>query len=371
MRDRFLEYAVRRLCLTFAAAVSLGAYACGRAPEPAQTVQSSTDVDPSNIPLAQLAAIRGAMWTARLNLPFGPRPHRDDNVIATDFITAYSPADRLRIVEALKARGYTHVVMGPLVDSDGYHGLWPARDWRGAAFAEFLDAVQFFWNHGLAPVVFIHPDNWSFEQTRRELTPLLSQPRAQRLLRIIVPSGWEPTKDGWSSCTWANFAKWGGEVLPHALILIHTVTDVEAPVGTDALCDDKGHSPAEGWARVAPFVHGWLVQNGGYFSPIRQRQDPAWAAQYAAFKASFPAQFDIHTNGSLMQRFENGSDGWPRGSKWGPGTRIRLYAGEYAAYPNTWFNWPEEEGRSLGDMAMAAGADGYLDGGHVPVPVRK
>jgi hypothetical protein len=328
-------------------------------------------VDPSTIPLEQLAAIRGAMWTARLNLPFGPRPGRDDNLIATSFITAYSPADRLRIVAALKSRGYTHVVMGPLVDPGGYHGLWPPSDWRGAAFDRFLDAVQFFWDHGLAPVVFIHPDNWSFERTRDELTPLLSRPRAQRLLRIIVPSGWEPAKDNWSSCTWARFAKWGGDVLPHALILMHTVTDVEAPAGADAVCDDSRRSHAEAWARVAPFIHGWLVQNGGYFSPIRDRNDPAWPPQFAAFKRSFAAQFEIGSAGSLMQRFQKGDDGWPRGSRWGPARRIRLYAGEYAAYPDTWSNWPEEEGRALGDVAIASGADGYLDGGHVAVPTRR
>jgi len=33
-----------------------------------------THVDPSTIPLGELARVRGAMWSARLDLPFGPRP---------------------------------------------------------------------------------------------------------------------------------------------------------------------------------------------------------------------------------------------------------------------------------------------------------
>jgi hypothetical protein len=68
------------------------------------------------------------------------------------------------IVAELKARGYTHVVMGPLVDSDGYHGIWQPNDWRGANFERFLDALQMFWDAGLAPVVFISPDGWTYEQ---------------------------------------------------------------------------------------------------------------------------------------------------------------------------------------------------------------
>jgi hypothetical protein len=124
------------------------------------------------------------------NLSLGPRPHQFTNVIATVFITDYASDEQDCIIGELKRRGYTHVVMGPLVDSDGYHGTWQPNDWRGANFDRFLDAVQKFWDAGLAPIVFIHPDNWSFEQTRDELTPLLQQPRAQRLMRIVVrPAG--------------------------------------------------------------------------------------------------------------------------------------------------------------------------------------
>src|SRR5262252_5411228 len=82
---------------------------------------SQAHVDPSALALDELARLRGAMWSARLDVPFGPRPGRSDNVVATAYFDDYSPADQSRIIAALKARGYTHVVAGPLVDTGGYH----------------------------------------------------------------------------------------------------------------------------------------------------------------------------------------------------------------------------------------------------------
>src|SRR5947208_2272037 len=127
-------------------------------------------------------------------------------------------------------------------------GLPAKAEWQA-----YLGTLQEWWDAGVAPIFFAHPDGWSFEATRDALTPLLEQPRAQKLIRIVVPSGWEPTRYDWSSCTWAAFARWGRETRPNALILIHTVSDVDAPVGTDARCDDNDHSTGEGWARVTPF----------------------------------------------------------------------------------------------------------------------
>jgi hypothetical protein len=208
---------------------------------PAITLQAA-HVDPSGIPLEQLAAIRGAMWplgTASTcgALPLGPRPGQSDNVIATDFITDYTPAQQDCIIAELKARGYTHVVMGPLVDSDGYHGIWQPNDWRGANFERFLDAHQKFYDAGLAVVTFGKPDGWPLEQLQDAFTALLSTPRAQRLIRIFVPMGWEAgAAYEYSSCTWAEAGRWTRAVLPHALVLVHMVADRDAPAGTDARC---------------------------------------------------------------------------------------------------------------------------------------
>src|SRR5262249_19636628 len=267
------------------------------------------------------------------------------HVIATAYFDDYSPADQSRIIAALKARGYTHVVAGPLVDTGGYHGQFHSQDWRGARFERFLDQLQTFWDNGLAPIVFIHPDGWTFERTRDELTPLLRQDRAQRLIRIVVPAGWEPTRHGWSSCTWAAYAQWARQTLPNALVLIHTVSDAGAPAGKDARCTDTDAAGA--WARVAPHVHGWLIQNGPY------RTAPADDPKLAR---SFAAQFTANPT---------------RDSAWGRGVPMLLYAGEQTAYTTYWKNLPEPASRAWGGRAIASGADGYLAGGTVDVPRRR
>jgi hypothetical protein len=329
--------------------------------------------DPSGIPLEEIAAIRGAMWpkgTASTcgALPFGPRPNSPDNIIATDFITDYSPEQQDCIIAELKSRGYTHVVMGPFVDSDGYHGLWPPNDWRGANWERFLDAIQKFWDAHLVTVVFGHPDGWSFEQVRDTFTPLLQQPRAQKLIRIIVPHGWEPCRYECSSYTWAAYGQWARQVLPNALVLLHTVADIDAPVGGDARGDDNGHPNAEGWVRVAPFYHGWLVQNNAFECPTCVDPDPRNEGR-TNFR-NWQDQFNPRVRGSLRDRFEFGYAGWPKSSAWGVGKPLRVYAGEYSSYWRFWKNRPEAEGVQWGDAAMAAGAYGYLDSGSVPVPVR-
>lgn len=332
---------------------------------------TSAHVDPTNVPLRTLAAIHGAMWPQTQgdcdNFPrIGPRPGQATNIFATDFITEYTDDEQACGIAMLKRRGYMHVVVGPIVDSDGYHGVWTPNDWRGANFNRFLDALQKFWDNGLTPVVFGHPDGWSLEQTKNELTWLLQQPRAQRLIRIFVPHGWEPCKYECSSYTWAGYGSWARDVLPNALILLHTVADVDAPVGTDALGDDNGHPNAEGWQRVAPFYHGWLTQSNAFDAP-----DAHGDANHPANTnfQNWQDNFRCAVVYSYCNRLHNGYAGWPTGSAWGAGQPMQIYAGEYSAYWRFWRGRQEAEGVAWGDAAMAAGADGYLDGGSVAVTV--
>lgn len=318
-------------------------------------------VDPSAFSLEQLARIRGAMWTCRANLPYGPRPGDDDNIIATDFFSAYTPDQQATAIAVLKSKGYTHVVVGPIVDSDGYHGLYPAHDWRDH-FDDFLDVLQQFWDAGLPPICFIHPDNWTLEQTQA-LTALFLTPRAQRLMRIVVPAGWEPTRYGWSSVTWALFGAWARAVWPTALILLHTVADTDAPAGTDDRFndDDLKANPtgnAGAWTRVAPYFHGWLIQNGPYTTA--PTGNPQLAQNFGdQFRASVPHSIAWHFAGNA---------GWPVGSAWGPTVRIKLYNAECTSFEAVWHNLSEGASQDWGDLAIAAGADGYLDSGRVAVP---
>src|SRR5262249_52824921 len=158
-----------------------------------------------------------------------------------------------------------------------------------------------------------------------------------------VPTGWEPTRHAWSSCTWAAFGQWARQTLPNALVLIHTASGADAPSGTDARCTDADRASA--WARVAPFIHGWLIQNGPFTTA--PDGEPRLARTFAAqFAGANPT----------------------RDSAWGRGIPIRLYAGEQTAYTTYWKNMPEAASRAWGDLAMASGADGYLDGGTVDVP---
>lgn len=325
---------------------------------------TATHVDPSVFTLQQLSQIRGAMWPQGLGLPFGPRPGAPDNIIATDFYADYQPADQQKILAFEKAAGYTHVVVGPIVDSDGYHGKYPAHDWRGD-FEAFLDVLQAFWDNGQAPIVFIHPDGWTFQQTQA-LTPLFQSERAQRLMRIVIPSGWEPAKYEWSSCTWALYGAWARQTWPQALIGIHTVADVDAPVGTDALCDDNGKPNGAGWSRVAPNLHFWLVQNGQDGGAYRTgpAAQPTLAFNFAA---QFKADGDGATTHSAAWHFAHGIDGWPTGSAWGSGIPLRMINGEDTSYTAFWGSITEADRTAWGDLAVASGAGGYLDGGTVSV----
>lgn len=339
-------------------------------------------VDPSGIPLAELARIRGAMWP-RANicadapiLPFGNRPNQPDNIIATTYFDNYTPTQQEAIARCLKSVGLTHVVVGGLVDWWAYHGQYSGHDYSTPEdFEKFLDLHQWFWDHGLTPVTFIHEDGASFEQTEQLVNRLIvGNPRAQKLIRIVVMSGWEPAKYEWSSCTWAKYVRLARDALPHALDLIHTVSDVDAPVGTDALCndDDKTWNPngnGAGWERViSAGLHGWLIQNGPYEAGPT---DPAWTFTATEFAAQFQPAGDGARYHGAAWHFA-GNAGWPTSSAWGPGIPICLYAAEHTAYSAYWANRPSEADRAAwGNLAVASGACGALDGISVDVPRRR
>lgn len=338
--------------------------------------------DPSTLSLQEVARIRGAMWTARLDLDYGPRPKQPTNILATTELHIYPPAEQLRMIAALKARGYTHVVMGPWFPGgdQGYHAQYPevAITWDA-----WLDLLQLLWDNGLAPVVFCKPDNWTIGQLET-LTPYYAQPRAQRLVRIAVPGGWEPSMDT-SNAEWVRWVQWGARVLPNALRLIHMAPDFDAP-GNDL--DFTEYNPAvyngdgsidldrsirnpqyigmaKAWARVAPSLHAYLMQTGGYAAG----RDLVPSEQ---FKRDFCGLFNpAGGRESIASRFERGVAGWPTSSAWGPDKGLLLYAGEYAAFISYWRDAPETYSVALGDLAMSCGAAGYMDGGSVAVPAVK
>jgi hypothetical protein len=300
-------------------------------------------------------------------LPHGPRPGSVDNIIDTGAWYAYDTTTRDRITDSLHRRGYTHVQYGPLDinGQDAYHGQFPLNgDWN-----VFLDDLEDLERRGFIPIVFIHPDGWTFEQTRDTFTPLLQQERAQRLVWAVVPSGWEPTGYGWSSVTWSKYFQWAREVLPKAMVLMHCASrgdgsPFDAPAGNDELWNDdhNPHGNGDAWARCTPFLHGFLIQ----FGPFPQAPD-----NLPDNARGFAGQFDAGALGAEQHgfawHFVNGINGWPQGSAWGANVPLKLYAGEVTAYLGYWQNMPEADREAWGDLAMRSGAAGYFDGGTVSV----
>ena len=319
---------------------------------------------PPMLPPDVLTPIRGAMWTVRWNGPMGPRPGQPTNVLAMDFYEHYGPDDRKRMVDIYKSRGYTHAVTGPIIAGGYRDGMWPAVSSFGQSWWDhYLDCMQEWRDAGIVPVHFMSPDNWSLERCKNELSPYYLQERAQALLPIKVPHGWEPERYGTSSEEWARWGDWGAEVSASgSLMFIHSVCDVGAMVGAE----DNGKDLGGRWRVVAPHFHGWLIQLCGYVDAMGERDPAKKAAMLAAWEVNYPA----HVR-DQCRRFREGYANWPTFSKWGTGTPMKVYMAEYASYPFFWDGGiTEAEIQRYGDIAIVNGADGYLDGGTVPVPFR-
>lgn len=322
-------------------------------------------VDPSHIPLSDLARIRGAMWLT----PLAGLPPKDR--IAFAFYPFYGPEDRARMISAYTAKGYTHAVSGPIAGTDCYHGLWPCHDTRfpaampedgvpsQAQFDAYLDGLQELWDGHLIPVCFIKPDGWERRlDLLDQLDALYAQPRAQALCRVVVYPGWEPSGDkyGWSNAIYVAMVERGARVFPDALRLLHTVVELDAPTGQN---DDLiGMTNGLAWRNVAHYIHGWLAQYGGY--ALSGNCTPT-----ETFKKDFGEAL-----ADQIRRFRTGASGWPTGSAWGSSTPLSVYAGEYASYVGLWQSCDEAASIELGNIAIAAGSAGYLDGGSAEVPAR-
>jgi hypothetical protein len=347
----------------------------------ARTQSGSGGLDPATVSLRQVAALRGAMWTVRGPWQYGPRPGQPSNMTALEYIYSYGDPynnralggafnlndEQRAMMAAYLEDGYTHCCFGP-VTAQSYHGEYPDFFFDDpVTFDAWLDWLEMFWQHGIIPVCFLHPDNWDLDQTRALYDPLIANnPRAQRLMRCIVASGWEPAYYNWSAATWASYQQWGHDLLPDALILLHTVPDVDAPGGTDENGDDNGRGNDKVWHDVAPYIHGWLHQASSFEDP-NTHGDPNVPAN--TNYDNWAALFDASDEKSFYNRFHNGYAGWPTVSLWGD-EPLCLYSGEFCSYWNYHDNRPYDEGTAWGDRSVAVGADGYLDSGIGLVPER-
>ncbi len=295
----------------------------------------------------ELRKILGAIWPTRASVAFGPRAGEIDNIFDSG-CEAYSPADLALGRAATQQRRYTHVQVGPFIDG-GYHGEYPAVDFRNNP-DEVLAWLESLWAAGFAVVAFIGPDGWTTEQMET-LEPIFSQPRWQTVLKMIVPMGWEPSKDTPNSEFVKRF-QWARRVFPNALQYIHLPADFDAPGNNDDFTTGtpKYIGYAEAWHRVVPYLTGFLIQNGPYDkSPD---QDPTLAK-------NFGEQFRGDVRGTLRDRFTNGYAGWP--TICATGEPLDLIAAEQTSFNAYWSNLPESVSQAWGAVAMANGADGAFD----------
>lgn len=334
-------------------------------PNAVQAPALNCHVDPSRISLLDRSRIKGAMWTTRMNLPYGPRPNQDSNILAMPFYGLYDAGTRERMLTQYHdVMGYTHAVTGPITGNDCYHGLYPCR--QGVPTQEqwdaYLDELQEWHDSGITPVYFAKPDGCEQSDAcmadMDRLDALYRQPRAQQLLTVVVYPGWEPngSKYGWPNATWVYWVKRGADVFPNALRLLHMSADLDAPTGGN---DDRtfpaGQGNALSWQRVAPYIHGVLYQVGGYVDGSSPQPSSAFLVEFAKlFK-------DFH------RKFTTGAAGWPTFSAFGPTTPLKFYYAEGASYGDFWKDWPESVAIMLGNLAMMSDADGCLDSCSAPV----
>lgn len=315
-------------------------------------------VDPSLWTRGEILAVRGALFTARYPLPYGPRPSDASNILNVGSTFLISQAERTKALKAYTDRGYTHAAMGPWIPAydQNYHGLYP--NWT-PTFDQYLDAIQELADAGLKAACFIKPDDWTIDDLDRYiLPPYRANARAGRLIRLAVPMGWEPGL-GTSNAEYCAAFRLLREALPDAQLACHMVADFDAPGNNDDLTPGTSRylGNAGCWQHLAQAgLDVYFAQVGGYWRDQREVPTPGFLAALATHCQ------DQH------RRFYEGAAGWPTRND--RGQQIRFVLAEYASFPDFNFNWNETYARQLGDLAMAHGADGYMDGGTVDVPVK-
>lgn len=309
---------------------------------------------------AQLRDWRGAISTVLAPMPCGPRPGRADNVLFTAQIdsTCWDAAARRLAFQTYRAHGYTHWIMGPMVQQ-GYHGQYPDSDWRTNPDV-FFDRVEEVWRAGFIPGVFTVPDTGLCADGRRvdvaclerEFGAIYRSPRAQALLRVVA-SQWEPAD--WHPRQWGEVARWLADVFPDAVRVIHLPSNLAAPCHSHDLPRYGLESAAQCWVLARMDLwhqvflqESWTFMNApGYVETVRTPEE----------------QF-VHDLREAVRRLRDGQAGWPVTSAWGPGTPLDIIAFEYASYAVTPRPQLAGKARAWGALALTVdGIRGFGDGG--------
>lgn len=310
----------------------------GTAQEGPSLEMTQSGVDPFSIPTEELLNFRGSIWTARAKVPFGPRPMQDDNILAMDYFESYNDADQQTMLEGyVKQRGYRHAPFGALID-EGYHGQYPGVDFRTNP-AWYAGVMQKMWNGGAYPVLFMSPNNWSHEDCENILTPIYQMPEFQRVVRLVVPYGWEPGGYNISNADWVRRFQWARRCFPNAIMGIHMIADFDAPIGGNDGAPIGSMTKQEAWTNVANAgAQFFLDQVAGYING-----------------PEVPTQAFIDGMSERVRYFVQHFRDW--------GIDLSYIGGEYAAYADYWQNFNEKYAVQIGKLCMDNGARGFFDGG--------
>jgi hypothetical protein len=280
---------------------------------------------------------------AGVRVPGIERFGKTDNVF-TIFYPLYPGELRADIRRAMKARGYSHVVLDP---HPRYRDLYPSEDLYDQP-ARFKAVIRELLADGLLPIVMLEAQTPIRRETppaeavrimERRLAGWRSDGELMNLIKIAA-TGWE-VDDHQSPATIEALARHFRTLLPEdAVLFVHFTPRKAAGNGEDETARDW-------WGRMARenVLDGLLYQYPGGDGSIEE------------FARALT---------DLTARFVRGDGGWP--TRTGRGTPLYVQAFEYSAYfelkrPQ----WTEEWSRSFGEAALAVpGVSGFCDGGREP-----
>lgn len=338
-------------------------------------VMTATHVDPWTAwTMDDILSPRGSLFTVTAgpcDLPFGRFPHKANNVI---FFGAffYNTEQRECGYSEWKKRGYRNGVMGPFVDP-GYHGQVPGYDIRDNP-TDAIASVQAAIDKGFVVKVVVVPDHWGRAEgwgdhvwtvadlRGSSLEAVYKTDAFQKIARDVMLC-WEcqGSQYGWDNKTYLEYGKWLNEVFPKSVHTLHTIADIEAPVGqgdeTDTsnchgLGSDKCLSNGTAWARVAQYFQIWLHQSSALFTPDHV------ADNGKTDKQNWLELWDEKNPASFVRRFNDPAvyKDWPKG-------KIVPIPGEYLSLKVYNGEVSEDVARDAGQAALRLGARGFFDGG--------
>ncbi len=299
----------------------------------------------------ELLKFRGALWI-KCNAPWMTRPNQDDNVASTNGLWNYTDEVQDRIISEYKdVRKYTHGPIGPFIDS-GYHNLIPGIDFRNDMDRQKVESSLIKLNKaGIITPLFLTPDGWTVEQLRT-IEGIYKSDFWQKFGQIVV-NGFEQQGDkyGWSNSQYVEYLSWVKEVFPNAVRGLHTVSEIEIPVGKGDDTSKPGMSGNECWGRLNNLIDFWLFQSNAVMN--HDHVDPAGDGRTDG--EHWLDLWDKNLSGSFVRRFSSSGT-------WSLAKDIIPIAGEFWAYGMTWDNTDETIGRTYGRVAIERGAHGSFDG---------